>query len=299
MSREFIIYTDESDRDGKYFANFYGGALIRSADVDAVRAELETAAAAAGLTAEIKWQKVSSGYLDRYKSMMDAFLRLVAEDRIKVRIMFTQRRFVPVGLSQYHREHAYHLLYYQFIKHAFGLQFANQRKQPVRLRIYLDKLPDKQEKNAVFTAFLAGLENCREFRRARIHVPQDQIAEVDSHDHVVLQCLDVVLGAMQFRLNDKHREGLREGEKPGSRTAAKEELYRHICTWLRRLHPNFNAGITTSTSGCIRNRWKHSYRHWLFRSREWQYDVSKVKPKLKRKTEDPGGATHEATPSGT
>ncbi len=299
MSREFIIYTDESDRDGKYFANFYGGALIRSADVDAVRAELGAAAAAVGLTAEIKWQKVSAGYLDRYKSMMDTFFQLVAEDRIKVRIMFTQRRFVPVGLSQYHREHAYHLLYYQFIKHAFGLQFSNPRKRPVRLRIYLDKLPDKQEKNVIFTAFLAGLENARELRRAQILVPQDQIAEVDSHDHVVLQCLDVVLGAMQFRLNDKHQEGYGKGEKRGSRTAAKEELYRHICTRLRRIHPNFNVGITTSTSGDNRNRWKHSYRHWLFRPREWQYDITKVKPRPKQKAEDPGGATHEATPSGT
>lgn len=279
MSREFIIYTDESDRGGKYFANFYGGALIRSAHLKEVNRLLAEAAASAGLGAEIKWQKVTGGYVDRYEKVMDAFFRFVAEDHIKVRVMFTHNRFVPTGLSQHHREHAYHLLYYQFIKHAFGLQFANPGGKPVRLRVYLDKLPDKNEKNAAFKNFLAALERSREFRRGNIVVPEDQIAEVRSHDHIVLQCLDVVLGAMQFRLNDKHLETAPAGGSPGSKTVAKTRLYRYVCAKIREIHPNFNVGITTETSGTPSNRWRHPYRHWRFVPREWRYDASKVKPK--------------------
>ena len=38
--------------------------------------------------------------------------------------MFTQNQFVPTRLSPDQRRAEYHLLYYQFIKHAFGLRFA-------------------------------------------------------------------------------------------------------------------------------------------------------------------------------
>ena len=78
MSREYVIYTDESSKTGRYFANFYGGALIRSEDLDYVREDLQAQAARLGLGAEIKWQKVSEGYLDRYMGMMDAFFDLIA-----------------------------------------------------------------------------------------------------------------------------------------------------------------------------------------------------------------------------
>ena len=30
---EYIIYSDESISDGKYFSDFYGGALVRSHDL--------------------------------------------------------------------------------------------------------------------------------------------------------------------------------------------------------------------------------------------------------------------------
>ena len=36
MATEFVIYTDESVKDGKFFSNFYGGALIRSSDLSDV-----------------------------------------------------------------------------------------------------------------------------------------------------------------------------------------------------------------------------------------------------------------------
>jgi Protein of unknown function (DUF3800) len=281
LSREYVIYTDESTKDGKYFGNFYGGALIRSGDIEDVRNELSAAAIESGLTAEIKWQKVSAAYLDRYKRMMDTFFRLIGEDAIKVRIMFTQRIMVPRNLTPYHREHTYQLLYYQFLKHAFGLRYSNQSRKPIRLRIYLDSLPDTREKNAIFKGYLAGLEHSKEFRAARIRVPKDQIAEVRSHDHLVLQCLDVVLGAMQFRLNDMHREKPAGQQERGSRTIAKEKLYRHINAQIREIHPNFNVGSTTGTSGQNSNRWRHSYRHWLFVPANAELDLSKGKHKKK------------------
>jgi hypothetical protein len=279
VSRELIIYTDESTKHGRYFANFYGGALVRSEDIDEVREILAEVAVEAGLTAEIKWQKVSSGYLDRYMRVVDAFFDLIAAGRIKVRIMFTQKLFVPVNLTPEQRENEYHLLYYQFLKHAFGLKFCNPSPEPVRLRVYLDNLPDTKEKNARFKGHIAALEKSKEFRDAHVLVPADQIAEVRSHDHIVLQCLDVVLGAMQFRLNDLHKEKPEGQARRGSRTIAKEKLYKHINSRIRAIYPHFNIGTSTGTDGDLANRWEHPYRHWLFIPAEREIDASRKKPK--------------------
>ena len=36
----YIIYADESDRKGKYFSNFFGGALVRTSDRETISAIL-------------------------------------------------------------------------------------------------------------------------------------------------------------------------------------------------------------------------------------------------------------------
>lgn len=277
MARELVIYTDESEKNGRFFANFYGGALVRSDDLELVRERLHAAAHRLGLTAEIKWQKVSSGYLDRYVALMSEFFRLVGEGRVKLRIMFTQKAYVPKSLTPEQRENEFFLLYYQFIKHAFGLAHCNDGEETVRLRIYLDQLPDTREKAARFKAYLAALEQSRGFRSARVLVPADQIAEVASHEHIVLQCLDVVLGAMQFRLNDGHLVKPEGAVRRGNRTIAKEKLYRHINRLIREIHPGFNIGISTGTDGDRATRWRHPYRHWLFVPAESELDRSKTK----------------------
>lgn len=279
MAREYVIYTDESIKSGAYYGNFYGGALLRSSDFDDVNAVLHAVATAEGLTREIKWQKVTSQYLSKYVALMDAFFDLVRDHRIKVRVMFTQAKHVATGLEAYHREHSYHILYYQFLKHAFGLRYANQGGNPIRLRIYVDQLPDTADKNALFKGFVAALEQSREFRESRIVVPQDQIAEVDSRKHIVLQCLDVLLGAMQFRLNDRHLEKPEGSAVRGSRTIAKEKLYNHLNKRIRELYPYFNIGISTGTPNGETDKFKQPYRHWLFVPKERRLDLTQVKPK--------------------
>lgn len=281
MAREYVIYTDESVKTGSYYGNFYGGAILRSSDFDSVNAHLRAVAVAENLTGEIKWQKVTSQYLKKYFRLIDSFFDLLKDNRIKVRIMFTQARHIPTALEPYHREHAYHLLYYQFIKHAFGLKYANKGGSPIRLRIYVDSLPDTREKNAQFKAFVATLEHSSEFRESRILVPADQVAEVDSKKHIVLQCLDVLLGAIQFRLNNRHLEKPENSRTRGSRTIAKEKLYKHINTRICQLYPRFNIGITTGTPNGETDRFKQPYRHWLFVPKSNRVDATQVKPKKK------------------
>jgi len=279
VAREYVIYTDESVKGGPFFGNFYGGALLRSTDVERVNGILREAATSAGLGREIKWQKVTAQYLDRYLTVMGAFFDLVKNGQLKVRVMFSQTRNVPTGLESYQRANAYNLLYFQFLKHAFGLRYCNPGGQPIRLRLYMDKLPDTAEKNAMLKGFLAGLENSVEFRESRILVPRDQIAEVDSKKHIVLQCLDVALGAMQFRLNDFHKAKPEGSRRRAKRTVAKHTLYQFISQRIREVQPGFNIGVSTAAPTQA-DRFKQPYRHWLFVPSSSRIDAN---AKVKRK----------------
>jgi len=97
------------------------------------------------------------------------------------------------------------------------------------------------------------------------------ISEIKSHNHILLQSLDLILGAMQFRLNDKHKEKPQGSPTRGKRTIAKEKVYKHINKKIRDIYPNFNIGISTGTGGEIQNRWYHSYRHWSFKPENYIY----------------------------
>lgn len=112
---------------------------------------------------------------------------------------------------------------------------------------------------------------------ANLSIAYDQIAEIESHRHNILQCLDIVLGSMSFRLNDKHKEKPEGSRKRGKRTIAKEKLYQHINRRIRQLYPYFNIGISTGLKDGKANRWHHPYRHWLFIPKHSKFDMSKSK----------------------
>ncbi len=183
--------------------------------------------------------------------------------------MFTQNSNQHHNYSEYQSIHKYHLLYYQFIKHAFGLKFLDAKEENF-LELFFDKIPESEAKNELFMNNIFSLQRLKEFQKANIIIQADGISEVDSKKHVLLQCLDIVLGAMAFRLNKGHLL-IEEGKKRrGRRTIAKEKVYKHILTHIRAIYPNFNIGISTGLKDDKENLWKHSYRHWLFLPTQWE-----------------------------
>lgn len=188
--------------------------------------------------------------------------------------MFKHNAKVAKNLSQNHTDNEFFILYYQFIKHSFGLQHHTiKSRNPLHLRLHFDYLPDTISKVQQFKEYIKGLERLKSFQLADIKIRRDDIAEVDSKHHLPMQFLDVVLGAMQFRLNNKHKEKLNGSRRRGKKTIAKEKLYKHINKKIREIRPGFNIGTST---GCeeINERWEHPYRHWCFIPREFDIDES-------------------------
>ena len=264
----FLVYCDESVSKGKYYSNFYGGLIVRAAHADRLNQLLTVAANEAGLHKEIKWSKVSAGpYLDKYKTLMDHFFHYVATGHIRIRLFFRKNSYETTGLSLEQRERRFTLLYYQFLKHSFGFNVYrsdDEEKAPIGLR--LDLLPDKKEHVRDFKAHLGRLS----FNHCYIN--KDDIAEVDSKKHLLLQCLDVVLGSVAFRLNDLHKEKPPGAVRRGKKTIAKEKLYKHIQRQVQELysskHPRFynrqfNMGDSTGI-GYVSEPWDGPFRLWSF-----------------------------------
>lgn len=213
--------------------------------------------------------------LEAYKKIIDAFFEEILADKMKVRIMCRQNAHVPMNLTAEHREHEYFLLYYQFIKNAFGFDQLSPAGQ-IHLRFFFDQFPDKIEKVELFKDHIVKLQD-RKFKEARLAIRREDINEARSHDHTILQCLDIVLGSMAFRLNDKHKIKPEGSRIRGKRTIAKEELYKHIRKNICKLKPNFNIGMSTAGTEKYPNRSDLPYAHWIFRPRDFKYEPSFTK----------------------
>ncbi len=274
-SKEYFIWCDESIKKGDFYSNFYGGVLIQSKDLNFVLRTLKNVVNEIGITEEIKWGKVDAVKLPAFLKLMDVFFNLLKTNKIKVRIMFKQNAKVPKNLKQEQIDNEYFLLYYQFIKHAFGLRYSNN-SNAVQLRTHFDYLPDTKSKVQQFKDYIKGLEKSKAFIDANIKIRKDAIVEVDSKSHLPLQFLDIILGAMQFKLNNMHKQKPDGAKRRGKRTIAKEKLYKYINKKITEIRPRFNIGISTG-SEVVEDKWNHPYRHWSFIPKEFDVDETLYK----------------------
>lgn len=94
--------------------------------------------------------------------------------------------------------------------------------------------------------------------------------------------MDIVLGAMNFRLNDLHKVKDSKTGKRSNRTISKDKLYKVIYSNITEIRPRFNVGINTGIDGDIKNYWKHFYRHWNFVSSYSHFDKSLTKKSIRK-----------------
>jgi hypothetical protein len=137
-------------------------------------------------------------------------------------------------------------------------------RRTVSVLRYLDDVPVTQEKFDNFRDYLSSLTSFPVFNRNRIVIRKEDIVDVDSKRHVILQAVDVVLGSMQFRLNNKHKAMPAGKKRRGKRTRAKERVYKRINQLIQETRPHFNIGMSTGHDTGPEDRWLHSYRHWCF-----------------------------------
>jgi len=276
--RHYIIYSDESDRKGKYFSNFFGGVLMKAEDREEIEALLTAKKIELNLNSEVKWERITKNYLDKYKEFISYYFTFVSTSRLRVRIMFTQNRHVPKNLTKEQIDEQYLRLYYQFYKHAFGVKYCNPNSlDRVYFHIAPDQLPESRAKVDNFKARVSNIPNARDMQGTNVFIPRRHINDIDSSQHAILQGLDIILGAMCSQLNGKLYVKPQGATRRGKRTIAKEKVYRHINSEIQAIRPRFNVGVNTGSPSGPRDRWADPYRHWLFKPSDHDVDTTLVK----------------------
>lgn len=266
------IWLDESDKHGSYYSNFYGGILVVSKHRAEVLRRMTKIKEELGIVDEIKWQKVNAYYYEKYVKLVDELFEMGKAGMLKIRIFFRHNQFEP-ELTPEKRKEEYPILYYQFIKYAFGLVFANDTEG---IRLYLDEIPLNQSDKQNFVSHLYSLNNDSEFKEKGIRFVDKGISEVDSKSHLPLQFVDVILGAICFKLNEKDKLKSDGDERPGKRTILKLKLYKHINQKIREIYPDFNIGISTPIK-LESDRWFQVYRHWSFKPKHHVRNLTRTK----------------------
>ena len=257
---EYILYCDESISTGAYCSDFFGGCILQENRRLRIEKELIDKCRELNINSEIKWTKVTENYLDKYCQIISLFFGYVQSGDIKIRIMFRKE----IDHIERSKEDRYFKLYYQFIKHSFGFSSPKSMTGEYYVRLFLDELPDKGSRADEFIKYLSQLPKTQDMKQSGLHIRETDIGEVHSHKHIILQCVDIILGAMQYKLN--HLDKVKpEGQRTrGKRTIAKEKLYKHILSEIRNIHPDFNVGVSTGFRGYEYPHWESPYEHWCF-----------------------------------
>lgn len=269
------IWLDESDRHGEFYSNFYGGILIPSRHHREVLERMRSIVEATGIKDEVKWQKVNDYHYEKYLCLVDELFDMAKEGKLKIRIFFRHNQYAPSRLTPEERKADYPMLYYQFIKYAFGLPYA-EKGELESLTLFLDEVPLRQSDKDDFISHIRGLVNDPILKNNGLKIAEDGIVEVNSKNHLPLQFMDLILGAICFKLNEKDKLKVEGENKVGKRTIVKLKLYKHINSRIREIYPNFNIGVTTPIR-IPSDSWTQVYRHWSFIPKYHIRDTSRTK----------------------
>jgi len=221
------------------------------------------------ISREVKWQNVDSKHAEAFSGFMNAFFDELAGNYFRVRVLFLDRYLKSSRREGKRTE--YFKLYYHFITRAFGWQYAPFTKgEKVYLRLFLDKLPDQGETKETFKQFLSKIPETERFQNVRLVIPPDGISEIDSRKHRIAQAIDVIIGALGFRMNDFHK-AKSCGKMRGKRTRAKEKVYKVIQERLRDFGVK-NIGINTGLYGNWQRLWTDPIRLWRLKPRDYSID---------------------------
>ena len=139
-------------------------------------------------------------------------------------------------------------------------------------RVKKQQIEETCYRNRSSTSFIIGCQK----NTIHIRIKKEDILEVYSKKNLPLQILDLVLGAICFRLNDKHKLKSEGAKRRGKRTILKEKLYKHIYFRISQIRRGFNVGTSTGFSAPI-EIWTMPYRHWSFVPKMVEVDHRRTK----------------------
>lgn len=263
----YIIICDESTKYGLLFSFFFGGAIVKESDYEYLNDELYRLKHMLVLK-EMKRNYIDITNADKYIQVLSLFFKFVKEEKIKVRIMFCDNNYLSSNILN-KEDITFNKFYYFFLRFGFSLNYA---KTDIRLRIMFDELPDKKSKNDDFKNHLIKNLNITPNFPVKhfVYLKHEDIQEVDSKKHMILQCVDVIVGLIDYFCNDYISINYISSKKEQGRF----KVMKFIFDFIQNEFPDFN--FFKTTYGLLSKRaWKLKYAHYLYKPSKL------IKPKYK------------------
>lgn len=274
MPKIYELYADEawthSSPPLRRYWCFYGGVFGPEETLDRLDTALLHVIRRFGLRGEVKWSRLNEQNIDCYIALIDTFFEVLRNEDIHYRQMFLDRSNVWLpehGSEPVSELEAQFKLYYQFLKHAFGLRYlpVNDVDGRIQVNLHLDNHSNQDLKSRL-TRFVADLPRLLERDDIKISV-----SFINSSKSRRLQICDLLMGAAGSHGNQmqKQRPGGRRGMSAKQRL--RDRVCLHIYNHLRRLDADtrntraFNWFETTGHDGNNANRLHHKARIWKFK----------------------------------
>lgn len=255
---------------------FFGGLFGLESCLDRLETSLRKVARTANYNLEVKWSNLSERDYDTYLLLVDTFFNHLSTDEIRYRQVFLDRSYVYVpkpGSSPLSDLDVQFRIYYQFLRHCFGLSFLPQASNgPDRIILRLDTHSSQKHKAKLveFVQRFPGLMNRSDLEFfVKFHC---------SKQFYRIQICDVIVGAAGSygnRMHDRRQPGKR-GQTPIQK--CRFQLAKHIYNRLRDLSRidrgslTFNWFETTGKDGELENIFRHKIRIWKFKPSNYHID---------------------------
>lgn len=252
-NERYIIVCDESTRHGEKYSYFYGGAIVKENEYEKINGILKMYSESKQL-GEVKRTKITLANCKNYVELLDLFFTFIQSGKIRARVMFSKNKELDVIPSSL--DETYCKFYYLFIRYAFSIFYA---KKDLSLRLIFDDLPETKTACAKFKSYLVqNLNSISIVNSNHVTLDAKDIEEVDSKKHIILQCMDVIMGLVDFALNSK------EEDFKTKRGQAKTFVWKYVASKILEIHPNFI--IDETTKPLYSNKgWLDGYKHFVYK----------------------------------
>jgi hypothetical protein len=177
------------------------------------------------LHGEIKWVRTDKKNVDRYKTLVTVYFNLLKRGILQFHAMtIPMAAFDPKALGNEVPEAAYNRCFHHLLLSKYCAGHPLDRR-PLRERKYF-VLFDKRTSNVPWEPFRVALCRAAAKHHGMDHWPFRRVEYEESHMEIMLQVNDLVLGAVGFWWNKKHRT------LPTSKSP-KGKLVRHVAKHIR------------------------------------------------------------------
>jgi hypothetical protein len=191
------IYCDESCQDNHNYM-LLGGVAIKSSLVSIFESDMDKIRKQTNMHKELKWSKLTNQKYIEYRRFVDLFFEWNKSNKLFFHCIIFDNTKINHRQFSGSYELGFYKFYYQLLLHTFGKNYGKNND----LYAFLDQRPTGYDLTELRRILNNGMDSRYKIDRR----PFRLVEPADSKKIAVLQVADLVLGALGYRKNNRHKD---------------------------------------------------------------------------------------------